>query len=325
MKFGPLRGCFDAEAPRLGYDVVRLSRLGMARQFVGTRRDVHARPRPVETIESALVRGPTRRRASMRNVLLVCICLVTSNAEAIEGPGETRTLPCRPTIACTADIVPPGAFELEAGALFRRIEGNGRQWTFPFLAKLTVAEWAQLQFGSNGYSIARGGVTSRFMDDVTPGVKLHLVDQGDLIPSVSISASASIPTFRASGYVRTYDTLFTGYLTKDVGWLHADFNVGLDVWRLQDPRPQAWVALALSGSPPPPFGLMIEGYYFTDAGPIATRDGGLLFAISHSPKPWLMFDVGGDAGYFPSARALSVFVGMSIVPALLWATGPRKE
>jgi len=48
------------------------------------------------------------------------------------------------------------------------------------------------------------------------------------------------------------------------------------------------------------------------------RDGGFLFAINHSPKPWLMFDVGGDVGMFPSARAYSVFVGMSVVPVLLW-------
>ena len=33
---------------------------------------------------------------------------------------------------------------------------------------------------------------------------------------------------------------------------------------------------------------------------------------------WLTFDVGGDVGFFPSTRAYSVFVGMSIIPAILW-------
>ena len=31
-----------------------------------------------------------------------------------DGPGDTHSLPCRPTIACTAELVAPGAFEVEA-------------------------------------------------------------------------------------------------------------------------------------------------------------------------------------------------------------------
>jgi hypothetical protein len=156
------------------------------------------------------------------------------------------------------------------------------------------------------------------LDDVTLGVKFHLLDQRGPVPSLSFSATASIPTFRGEGYLRTYDTMFAGYITKDIGWLHADFNVGLNVWRVDNPLPQAWVALALSGNLPPPFGVMAESYYFTNAAPVAARDGGFLFAISHSPRPWLIFDFGADIGYFPSSRAYSLFVGTSIVPAILW-------
>jgi hypothetical protein len=258
---------------------------------------------------------PARAIAGSLAAALASWC---STVRALEPPGTTQTLPCRPTIACTADFVPPGAFELEAGVLFRKIDGSSRQWTFPYLAKLTIARWVQLQVGSNGYSAARGDVPEQFLDDVTPGVKFHLVDQRGPVPSLSLSAMASVPTFRGEGYLRTYDALFVAYATKDFGWLHADFNAGLNVWRVDRPDPQEWVALALSGSLPPPFGIMAEAYYFTDAPPVAERDGGFLFAVNHSPVPWLMFDCGGDVGYFPSSRAYSVFVGMSIVPALLW-------
>jgi hypothetical protein len=257
------------------------------------------------------------------------LLLSPRDARSAEPPGDTRTLPCRPTIACTADLVPPGAFELEAGTLFRRLGANGRQWTFPFLAKLTMADWFQLQVGSNGYSIAHGDVPAQFLDDVQIAGKFHLLDQGGLIPSLSFSATASIPTFQGQGYLRTYDALLTAYVTKDFGPLHADLNFGENVWRVEgDPRPQEFIALALSMNLPPPFGIMAEGYYFTDASPIAARDGGFLFAINHGPKPWLMFDLGGDVGMFPSTRAYSVFVGMSVVPVLLWKserTPPAPE
>jgi hypothetical protein len=255
----------------------------------------------------------------------------TTSAVAAEPPGDTRTLPCRPTIACTADLVPPGAFELEAGALFRRLGGVGRQWTFPFLAKLTTAEWFQLQVGSSGYTVSRAESTVQFFDDAQIGGKVHLVDQGDAIPSVSLSATASLPTFHTDGYLRTYDLLFDAYVTKEFDFLHADLNFGENVWRIEGTAlPQEFVALSLSTNLPPPFGVMAESYYFTDASPVAARDGGFLFAINHSPTPWLMFDVGGDVGMFPSTRAYSVFVGMSVVPVLFWrpahpARPPPKE
>jgi hypothetical protein len=207
---------------------------------------------------------------------------------------------------------------VEAGALFRRIGATGRQWTFPVLAKLTVADWLQLQAGSNGYSVTRGDIPAQYFDDAQFGAKLHVLDQGRVIPSLAFSALASIPTFQGKGYLRTYDALFTAYVTKDMGPVHVDLNLGESLWKVQAPRPQEWVALALSVNLPRPFGVMAEGYYFTDATPIATRDGGFLFAISHSPKQWLIFDCGADVGTFPSMRAYSLFVGMTVVPVLLW-------
>ena len=68
----------------------------------------------------------------------------------------------------------------------------------------------------------------------------------------------------------------------------------------------------------PPFGLMAEAYAFSDAAPVAAKDGGVLFAVTHAPRAWLMFDFGGDIGFFPATRAYSVFVGMTIIPVVLW-------
>jgi hypothetical protein len=264
-------------------------------------------------------------RVPLLFLILAVAHLASCEARAEEPSDDTRTLPCRPTIACTADLVPPGAFELEVGTLFRRLGTTGRQWTFPFLAKLTMAEWFQLQVGSNGYTVSNGNVPAQYFDDAEIGGKVHLLDQSEFRPSLSFSATASVPTFQEDGYLRTYDALFTAYVTKDFGPLHADLNFGENVWRVQDPRPQEFVALALSMNLPPPFGVMAESYYFTNAAPIALRDGGFLFAINHSPRPWLMFDFGGDVGMFPSTRAYSVFVGMSVVPVLLWKPGPAAR
>src|SRR5271155_4915477 len=130
-----------------------------------------------------------------RAAVLLTLTLVATgrDARAVSPPdGDTKALPCRPTIACTADIVKPGLFELESGMLFRRL-GNARQWSFPFLAKLTLARFVQLQVGSNGYTAQFDGPAVRYFDDVTAGVKLHLADQGVLLPSLSLSGAVGVP------------------------------------------------------------------------------------------------------------------------------------
>jgi hypothetical protein len=248
-----------------------------------------------------------------------------SPCAAAEAPdARDKTLPCRPTIACTADIVPPGTFDFEAGALYRSLGVPGgatttRQWTFPFLAKLTLEGWVQLQVGSNGLTLATGFAPQNYFDDVIVGPKFHLFDQTDWLPSISFSVEVSVPTFPGQGYLRTYDTFVTTYVTKDLGPVHADFNAGGNLWRVGgSPLPQALLALALSANLPPPFGVMGEVYYFSNAPPVAPRDGGLLFAFTHSPRSWLVFDLGADVGWFPSSRAYSVFVGASIIPVVLW-------
>jgi hypothetical protein len=212
--------------------------------------------------------------------------------------------------------------------LFRKLAGDVRQWSFPFLAKLTLARWVQLQVGSNGFTTQWGGSSdddrARFFDDIQLGAKFHLLDQKPLVPSLSFSAALSVPTAAGLGYVRTTDATFIGYVTKDVGPIHGDLNLGLNALALDGtPAAQPWSALALSAEPIKRFGAMVEGYVFANARPLVHHDAGFLFALSAAPRPWLVFDAGGDIGGFPGdSRVFSVFVGMTIVPVVLWREHP---
>lgn len=250
---------------------------------------------------------------------------------------DVSAIPCRPTISCNADIVAPGALEIEVGYIARRlpsVEGSPQaagstlglgQGTFPVLFKLSLAKWIQLQVGSNGYTFLRGPVAAHYLDNVNVGFKLHLVDQGSVAPSVALSAAFGVPTFAGqTGYVREDNVFATAHVSKDLGPLHEDLNVGVIDWGIDgSARAQPFVALATSTALPSPFGVACEVYYFGDATPQATRDGGVLLAVTHTPRPWLVFDVGVDAGFFPSTRPWSAFVGMTVVPAVLWGV-PSK-
>jgi hypothetical protein len=250
----------------------------------------------------------------------------SSSALAMSWFDDNRqALPCRPTIACTADIVPPGSFELEVGYLLRKLHNSTLQHSVPFLAKLTLAEWVQLQLGSNGFTLANAPVPTSYFDDIQTGLKFHLANQAQHVPSVSGSVELSIPLAVAPGYIRTYDLLTTLYITKDFSWLHADFNLGLNLWRLDGPvLPQPWTALALSVELLGRFTVMAENYFFSDASPISSKDGGLLLAVAFPLRHWLVFDVGGDVGYFPSQRSVSALVGITILPVALWETRPQR-
>jgi hypothetical protein len=230
-----------------------------------------------------------------------------------------QALPCRPTIACTADLVPPGSLELEMGYLFQRLGDPVTQQSVPFLAKLTLADWVQFQIGSNGPTFVHGPEPTHYVRDLVTGFKFHVVDQSARAPSVSLSVELSIPLAAATGYIRTYDLLGTLYVSKDFSWLHVDLNLGLNAWRIDGPTLlQPWAALAFSADLPWHLTAMAETYYFHDASPIAPKDGGLLLAVGYAVRPWLVFDAGGDLGYFPSQRSASAFVGMTIFPGNFW-------
>jgi len=249
------------------------------------------------------------------------------SAVAVETPGDSdKSLPCRPTIACTADLVPAGFFEVETGGFYSRLGGGGRLLDDPVLLKQTILPFLQLQVGSNGYTVTESSPRAaaiHYFDDVIVGPKFHLVYQSTYVPSLSVSAQSSLPA-RSAGQD---GALLVAYASKDLGPIHADLNVGLEAfWGAvgSDAAAQPYVALALSTNLVDPVGFLVEGYVFSAARPYAPRDGGIRPAITLTPRPWLVFDFGGDAGFYPSIREYSLFVGMTIVPVILWRPGPPR-
>ncbi len=233
--------------------------------------------------------------------------------------GSDHAVPCRPTVSCTADFAAPGTLEIEAGYESSRAEPATNTFNVPFLLKQTISKLLQIQLGSNGYTAVRGASRADYLDNALAGAKLHISDQTRFAPSFAVTALIGIPTFSATGYTQRVDAFVTAHASKDFGPIHADLNAGVLEFGIDTtPASQGLASLALSASLPPPFGIALETYYYSDSAPIAPHDGGVRFAINATPKPWLVFDFGGDVGFFPSTRAFSVFFGMSIVPYVFW-------
>jgi hypothetical protein len=248
------------------------------------------------------------------------VALTGRSARAVEAPDARDSAhPCRPTVSCTADLTSPGTLEIEAGELVSVAGGGASEASFPVLFKQTLTPTVQIQVGSNGYTFLGPAPRVHYLDNVVFGPKLHLHDQGDAWPSLAVAAQLGQPTFPASGYTQSEDAFFTAFASKDFGPIHGDFNVGLDLWQLNaTPASQMFTALALSTALSSVLSLAVEGYVFSDAAPAASHDGGVRVALGFTARPWLVVDMGGDAGFYPATRAASLFLGATVIPAVWW-------
>ena len=245
-------------------------------------------------------------------------------AEANEIPangGRVKVLPCRPTIACTAELVPANTWEVEAGYSDRRSSGttaHGGQ----LLIKYSVLDRLQLQLATNNVFSAPVGGSVSYFDGGVAGLKARFTPQGRFLPMISASLLVSFPT--QSGQMvaqRSYDTLLWVYFSKDIGFVHTDLNFGWDTLDLSgSAKPQEVVAWSASTDLAYGFGFMTEGYGFF-GGSAAVADAGWLNAISYAPIPEVMFDLGGDAGLVGVDRTYTLFVGVTFIPPHIRSRG----
>jgi hypothetical protein len=209
---------------------------------------------------------------------------------AIAHGDDLRVAPCRPTVTCTADLAAPGTLELELGYQLR----SGITQTTPFLIKLPVARWAEVQVGDDSV-----------VDNPAVGVKLHVIDQTSYVPSVAFTVAASIPTS---------ELIATAHASKDLGRYHVDANAGVAAW--QGVR-QPFAAVAVTRALTDRWSATLEPHYYAYAEPYAQRDGGAIAAAEYSPRPWLVIDAAIDATVI-GPHAVAGLAGISIAPARLW-------
>jgi hypothetical protein len=258
--------------------------------------------------------------AQAHRVACVVTCLATATtavrARAQDGELEpAKALPCRPTIACTSDVVPEGHAELELGYNARR-GSNVVQGAGSFLAKDSVLDWLQLQGGTSSFLTTAPGAATQGVDGFSGGLKLRLAPQTEAWPGFALSGHLTLPTLTLpTALQRTRDASFWFYASKDVGRFHADFNAALTLFEVGErTAPQGLSALALSGDVGRGFGLMTEVYAMSGDERIAPRDGGWLNALSFSPAEEWVFDLGGDIGFYSATRAFTLFAGFTVVP-----------
>ncbi len=219
--------------------------------------------------------------------------------------GGVKAQPCRPTVACTAELVPAGHAEVEVGVL-----GTRAISAVTVLAKLSLMDWLQVQLGSDGFLVNQGGAITA-VDGAVGVLKARLLAQDGWLPTVSLSARAAVPTRPPLPAVQsTLDLGGTLHVSKDLGDAHLDLNGTVLVAGLA--ALQGQVAFAVSTSLSETLGAALELH--STMGSALPNDGGVRAVLSWSPAPQLVFDVGADLGFFRQTRAWSLFAGVVLVP-----------
>ena len=220
---------------------------------------------------------------------------------AIAYGDDLHVAPCQPTVTCTADLAAPGTLELELGYQVK----SGITQTTPFLVKLPLAHWLEVQVGDNGFTDAPN---ARYFDNPVVGAKLHVIDQAGQVPSIAFTVSAGLPT------QNPFELIATAHVSKDYGRYHIDWTSGVAAW--QGVR-QPFSAFALTRALGERWSVTLEPHYFAYAEPYAQRDGGAIAAVAFSPWPWLVLDAAIDAVAI-GPRAVAGLAGISIAPVQLW-------
>ncbi len=257
---------------------------------------------------------------SVAVVAFLSLTVLAAENEVFEAgaPAEAETVEaqaCRPTIACMAELVPAGYFEVEAGYGGRQSAGQFAN-SGQLLLKYSLLDHLQLQLATNNVFLVGAGLTPRAFDGVMPGLKWKVNDQGTWAPSNALSVHLMMPTHGfADASQKTWDLQAWWYLSKDVAFVHADFNLMLSVTNLGGtPVPQGLSTLAVAFDLTHGFGFFTEVYSTWGNAQAVPLDGGSLNGFSYAPIDELVFDVGGDVGFYPGTRAFTVFAGVTFVP-----------
>jgi hypothetical protein len=252
------------------------------------------------------------------NAALFSLFVVLVSAEE-----QTKSQPCRPTIACMASFVPAGNIEVESGYQLSQSADAEIEHSMQVLFKVSATNWLQLQVGTNGL-FALNQRQTQFGDGVWFQPKFWILSQTDKLIDAGMSFGLGVPT-RPNGdglISSSIDSWVWLYASKDIGKIHVDFNAALlasSVTRI--PQFQFLFDLALAFDAGHGFTYASELYLFSNIenGPVSAADLGWLNSIGYSIVPNVVFDIGVDVNLLASTRVINAFAGLTLATgSALW-------
>lgn len=239
--------------------------------------------------------------------------------QASNTQDEIVAVPNRPTFATTAETVQRGVFEIEYG-----LEAASGHQNVNGLLKWGVLGNLELRFANNPV-VRDAGVTGT--GDSGAGLKYKVFQQTRTLPTFSILYTAAIPTAPTSRGIGTVGHSIQLLGTKDLGKHHFDVNEGVQfVGRPAGSGFDRNYFTSLSYFYPltKNWGVTgeVAGFSRTNAATPATMVA--LEAITYSPSPRLVLDIGGYFRVYGNLPRFTFSAGLTYAIADLYHLHARR-
>src|SRR6266852_602268 len=263
--------------------------------------------------------------------ILLCVAISASplrseqqsSSQAQQTPAVTAqdliAVPNRPTFATTAESVQRGVFEIEYG-----LEAASGHQNINGLLKWGVLENLELRFANNPIERDAGiGGTG----DSGAGFKYRVLRQTKTLPTFSILYTATIPTAPASRGAGAVGHSMQLRGSKDFGKHHFDLNEGVQfVGRPAGTGFDRNYFTTLSYFYPftRKWGFTGEVAGFSKTNAAIPANMVVLEAITYSPSPRLVLDIGGYFAVYGNLPRFTFAVGLTYAVADLYHLRKRR-
>ena len=172
---------------------------------------------------------------SARARSLVAVCAVVAVAASIGTAGESERIQTdRPSVSSSANTVPPGAVQVEAGAEYSRTSLGGRPADREFTLDVTLrgglTDRMEIRLDGQSLVVTRGEQDDTGNGDVSLQAKYRFVDarEGRWWPSLGILPFVTFPIAHAPHGTRSPDFGLIGLASFTLPWkLGLDANAGV--------------------------------------------------------------------------------------------------
>ena len=187
-------------------------------------------------LSSAVDSQDIASRAAARPVMLVAPLVALALVVSAAGPGSaeepTPVDPDRPSVSTSARTVPPGSWQLEAGAAYshERVAGAPaeRQAALETTVRVGLVSTLEIRIDGDPIVWQRNAAERTGLGDITLGAKWRLVEADGVMPAVALMPFVKLPTARAPIGTERVDGGVRGLLSFELpaSW-SLDANVGV--------------------------------------------------------------------------------------------------
>jgi outer membrane putative beta-barrel porin/alpha-amylase len=254
-------------------------------------------------------------------IRLLAAALCVSLGAGVARAQETIE-PDRPDVTNGTHIVDIGLLQVEIGGLYTHAAPGQRAFGSPFTARVGLADWVEVRFGTDGLLTQTDGFTHvTGIGNMQLGAKLRLWADPGGVPVLSILPTVNVPTASAakglgSGSADYTLALLTG---SDIGRHgHVDVNYGIGSIGVGggDPRfVQHLVSISASAAASDNWNPYLETFWLSrqdaDGGRVTAMDAGAIYQIGarYAIDGGLQFGISHDAPAFAAFGGVSVIVG----------------